>query len=252
VRNLKSNLLIFIPGFFFLILWEITVYQNTNLIFFFSSPTQIIKSAFTDILLTEYWYNLLFTTSSALSGLFLGTIVGTTLGIVLWLNPLAEKISRPYITALGAVPIFAIAPMLILWFGIGIFSKIMMAFLSVVLVSLFQASEGARQVANQHLIFAQTLGASNYRIVKHIILPGAANSVINGMKMNVNFAIMGTFIAEFISSEYGIGHFILKAGGTYDTPRVFVGILTLIALSLTIQSLIKFLTPKRHRLAKKL
>jgi NitT/TauT family transport system permease protein len=114
-----------------------------------------------------------------------------------------------------------------------------MASLSVVLVSLLQAYEGASSVAKIHLIFAKTLGAKDRRVIKYIISPGALRHVLAGLKMNIGFAIMGTFIAEFISSEYGVGHYIIKAGGTYDTARVFVGIFTMGAMSLAAQFFLK-------------
>ena len=113
-----------------------------------------------------------------------------------------------------------------------------MASLAVVLVSLVQAFEGASAVAKTHLIFAKTLGAKDTKVLKYIIVPGALRHVLTGLKMNIGFAIMGTFIAEFISSEYGVGHYIIKAGGTYDTARVFVGILTLCCMSLLAQWLV--------------
>jgi len=245
MNNLIKNIKSFIPGLIFLGLWEVFCIGNTRRQFFFSAPS-FIFSAFVEELQTSlYWFNIVYTGSAAILGLLIGTLVGTLVGIALWLKPSLERISNPYIVVLGAIPIFAIAPMLILWFGIGLWSKIIMASLSVVLVSLVQAYEGAKQVANTHLIFAKTLGANDLRTLRFIILPGALQHVLAGLKMNIGFALMGTFIAEFISSEYGVGHYILKAGGTYDTTRVFVGIFTLGVMSLVGQGVVGRLKKQR-------
>lgn len=235
----KSNLLVFVPGAIFIVFWEAYVFNNTSRQFFFSSPSKIIFTFIEDIQLGEFWLNIFYTSSASFLGLLLGTSVGTLLGIFLWLRPSLNNITNPYISLIGAIPIFAIAPMLIVWFGIGIWSKIIMASLSVVLVSLLQAYEGSKSVAKTHLIFAMTLGAKDIKVLKYIIAPGALRHVLAGLKMNIGFAIMGTFIAEFISSEYGVGHYIIKAGGTYDTARVFVGIFTMGVMSLIAQHVLK-------------
>lgn len=237
--RIKNNFMVLLPGVVLIFLWEFFVFNNASRQFFFSSPLRITFTLMEEIQLQSFWLNICYTSTASFFGLLLGTAVGSILGILLWLRPNLEKIASPYIALLGAIPIFAIAPMLIVWFGIGIWSKIIMASLSVVLVSLLQAYEGAGSVAKTHLIFARTLGAKDIKVLKYIIAPGALRHVLAGLKMNIGFAIMGTFIAEFISSEYGVGHYIIKAGGTYDTARVFVGIIALGVMSLIAQYALK-------------
>ncbi len=245
-----SNRVIFIrtlvPGIVFLLFWEALSFEDSYRLFFYSAPSKVFLTFLRDVQNIEFWVNIWYTCFAAVLGLFIGTILGSFCGVCFWIRPGLKRVFNPYLTFLGAIPIFAFAPMLIVWFGIGILSKIVMASLSVVLVSLVQAYEGASSVAKTHLIFARTLGVTNRNVLRFIILPGAFRHVLSGLKLNIGFSIMGTFIAEFISSEHGIGHYILKAGGTYDTPRVFVGILTLGLISLLGQGLIELLGPKNR------
>jgi NitT/TauT family transport system permease protein len=136
---------------------------------------------------------------------------------------------------IGASPIFALAPMTILWFGIGLLSKIVMAGFAVFFVSLVQAHEGATATAKNYLGFAQSLGAPTPRIIAKIIVPGAIDWVMTGYKMNVGSALVGAFIGEFVSSEAGLGHYILTASALYDVPRVLFGLtlISLLALAMT-------------------
>jgi NitT/TauT family transport system permease protein len=231
MHKTKHIILLLLPGLFFLIFWQIMTQGNTQRLFFFSAPTAIISVFFSDIQTTLLWRDIAYTGCAALGGLVFGTLFGSILGIGLWAGPRFARISKPYIALLSAIPVFAIAPMMILWFGIGLLSKIVMAGFAVFLVASSQAYEGAAATASQHLLFARSLGAKQLPIIRRIILPGSLSWIAAGIRLNIGFALIGTFIAEFISSEYGLGHYILKAGGLYDMPRVFVGIILLTTLS---------------------
>jgi NitT/TauT family transport system permease protein len=125
--------------------------------------------------------------------------------------------------------------MMIVWFGTGMLSKVVMAAFSVFFVTLSQVYEGARSVSNERLTLARSLAASSGRVARLIIVPGSLLWVLSALKMNVSLALVGAFIGEFVSSEAGLGHYILKAGSLYDMPRVLFGIalISLLALTLT-------------------
>jgi NitT/TauT family transport system permease protein len=142
------------------------------------------------------------------------------------------RIAKPYVVAIGAVPVFALAPVMIVWFGIGIFSKIMIAALSTVIVAIVQAYEGATSVDTRHLQLLQVMGATRYQTFRKVVVPSALIWVVNSMKLNVGFALLGAFIGEFISSEQGLGYLVLKAAGLYDMSKVFAGCLAIMAIAL--------------------
>lgn len=233
-----------LPGIAFLLIWQIAVQGDTRLQFLFASPLAVIDVAGIELTKGAIWRDIYVTGLEAALGLIVGVILGSTTGLLLWSNGRADTITRPYLTILGSIPIFALAPMIIIWFGIGLLSKVVMAAFAVFFVSLLQAHEGATLAAKQYAGFAQSLNAPRRRVVAKIIIPGAINWVIAGFKLSVGLALMGAFIGEFVNSEEGLGHYILKAGSTYDTPRVILGLMLLSALALILTGLARLL-PKR-------
>jgi NitT/TauT family transport system permease protein len=205
---------------------------NDRLQFLFASPVMIAHVAGEELGQAAIWHDIFVTLSEALLGLLAGTVLGTAAGLLLWGNGRIDFITRPYLAFIGSIPIFALAPILIMWFGIGLLSKVVMAGFAVFFVSLLQAYEGAHAIAERHLGFARSIAAPNGRIIRKIIIPGAVDWVIAGYKLNVGFALMGAFIGEFVSSEAGLGHYILKAGALYDMPRVMFGLLLISLLGL--------------------
>lgn len=232
IRKLGNFLIALLPAIVFLGFWEWYVSGDPKLQFLFASPSMIADVALAEWPQAAIWHNTFITFSEAALGLIGGTILGTALGLILWGNGRIDFITRPYLTFIGAIPIFAIAPITIMWFGIGLLSKAIMAGFAVFFVSLVQAYEGAHIVAKQHLGFARSIGAPNGRIIRKIIIPGTFNWVIAGYRMNVGFALMGAFVGEFISSEAGLGHYILKTSSLYDMPKVLFGLFMLSVLGL--------------------
>ena len=231
-RKLTHIFLTLLPAILFLTFWQWYVSGDQRLLFLFTSPEKIWAIALDELQHAEIWHHTYLTFSEAALGLLGGTILGTVAGLLLWGNGRIDFIMRPYIAFIGAIPIFALAPITIMWFGIGLLSKAIMAGFAVFFVSLLQSYEGAHAVARQHLGFARSIAAPNSRIIRKIIIPGTINWVIAGYRMNVGFALMGAFIGEFVSSEAGLGYYILKASALYDMPRVMFGILMLSGLGL--------------------
>lgn len=228
----KKAVLVLLPAVVFLAFWQWIAYDNTRLQFLFASPGLIGQVALEEWSHVEIWHHTFVTFSEAALGLLAGTVLGTICGLLLWGNGKIDFITKPYLVFLGSIPIFALAPITIMWFGIGLLSKIVMAGFAVFFVSLLQAYDGAHAIAAQHLGFAKSIAAPNARIIRKIIIPGAVDWVIAGYKLNVGFALLGAFIGEFVSSEAGLGHYILKASSLYDMPRVLFGLLMISLLGL--------------------
>lgn len=199
--------------------------------FIFSSPSRVTAALVNLLSSGELLRHTGITTFEAVAGFLLGTTVGILVGLGLWVLPALAGISRPYIVALGSVPVFALAPVMIVWFGIGIFSKVMMAAFSTVLVALIQAYQGAMSAEERHLRLLQVMGADRRQTFQKVVIPSALIWVVNSMKLNIGFALLGAFIGEFISSERGLGHLILKASGLYDMATVFAGCMALMAIA---------------------
>lgn len=229
------KLVAFAPGIVFLALWHFTVSGDTRLEFLFASPLLVAQVAMSELTGDTIWLDIATTTSEAILGLLVGSILGFVLGLALWTNEAVARIARPYIVILGSIPIFAIAPMLIIWFGADLLSKVVMSAFSVLFVALSQTYDGARFCTQEYSHYARTLRAPRLSVVGKIIVPGALRWVAAGFKISIGLALVGAFIGEFVSSQRGLGHYILTAGSLYDMPRVIFGVLllSLLALSLT-------------------
>ena len=246
MKSVKNFILAALPAIIFLAAWQWGVEGSQRLEFLFASPALVGQAALDELGHREIWHDIFVTLGEAVLGLFFGTLLGTAAGLLLWGNGKIDAITRPYIVFIASIPIFALAPMTILWFGIGLLSKAVMAGFVVFFVSLLQANEGAHAVARQYLDFARSIGAPNARIVRKIVIPGAIGWVIAGYKMNVGSALVGAFIAEFVSSEAGLGHYILKASSLYDVPRVLFGLLLLCLLGLILTAFAWMIQAKRR------
>jgi NitT/TauT family transport system permease protein len=222
--------------------------NNPEFNFLFGSPTAVISKLIENTVSGALPYNFLITGLEALVGFMIGIILGTSIGFLLWYSPLIAKISKPYIAFLGAIPVFAFAPMIIIWFGIGISMKIALAAFAVFLVALAQAYEGAKSIDEAEYKLLKIYGATRFQMFQKVIFPSSLSWVLASMKLNVGFAILGAFVGEFISSNEGLGHFMIKAGSLYDIPGVLAGGLYLVLLSLIFSLFVYLIERKRMKI----
>jgi NitT/TauT family transport system permease protein len=227
--------------------WEFTARRVPGFTFFFGSPSRIGGYLVARALDGTLARDVLVTFAEAVAGFSLGSVAGTAIGLSLWYSKLAMAIARPYVIALGAAPIFAFAPLLVIWFGTGMFSKIMTATFSTVFVALMQSYTGASQVSGDFLRLMRTFGATTSQTFRKVVAPSSIVWVISGFRLNIGFAILGAFIGEFVSSTIGLGHLILVASGLFDISLVFCGVICLCALALFLNLLVGQLEPRLTR-----
>ena len=167
----------------------------------------------------------------ALAGFLIGVTIGSCIGFSLLYFPKLAAISRLYVLALGAIPVFAFAPMMIVWFGVGLKMKIAMATFSTILVALSQAYDGGKNVNPELKRLFELNNSSNRQIFQKLVLPSSIDWVLASLRLNIGLALLGAFIGEFIASERGLGHIMLKAGGLYDIPYVLAAGVCIIGLA---------------------
>lgn len=235
----QTVLLYPLPLLILLAAWHFYTVGNASRQFIFAAPPKVWSTFIQLVGNGELLHHTSVTVSEALAGFVLGTTIGAMVGLSLWYSKTVAAISKPYIAALGSVPIFALAPMIIAWFGIGIVSKIMLAFISTLVVAIVQSYQGAISVEPKFLRLMQVLGASRFQTFKIVVLPSSMIWVINAMKLNIGLALLGAFIGEFISAEQGLGYMIVRASGLYDMATVLVGVFTLVAVALCLTALIE-------------
>jgi NitT/TauT family transport system permease protein len=219
------------PLVLFLLLWQLTVAQTTRGRFFYSSPYEVALQLWTDLYRGPLLHDTAITAAEAFCGFLLGSTLGSLIGLALWLSESLALTLRPYVAVLGSVPVFAIAPMTIIWFGTGFFAKLMMALLSTVFAALAQAYDGARTVQASQLFLMRSLRASRWQVYSTVVVPSSLAWVMSSYRINVGLGILGAFLGEVISSDAGLGHYVMRASALYDTSRVLAGITCLIIVA---------------------
>ena len=241
------TVLYLLPLALFIGFWHLMTASDAKRQFIFSTPLAVIKTASELIVSGELARQTGVTLFEALAGFALGSLFGTVVGLSLWHSKILARIAKPYITALGSIPIVALAPIIIVWFGIGLLSKIALAFISCAIVALVQSYQGAMSVETRFLRSFQVFGATRMQIFRMLVVPSSVIWVVNAMKLNIGLALLGAFIGEFISSEQGLGYMIVKASGLYDMSRVLVGVATLVVIALLLTYLVE--RAERHLLS---
>jgi NitT/TauT family transport system permease protein len=230
--------------------WQFATMNSALNAFLFGSPSAILG------FLVEMWKNgslvadTKVTALETLLGFVVGNVLGTLIGLALWYSRFVSRVVQPFIVALGSIPIIALAPICIIWFGTGLMSKVAMATLSVVVVALITAYKGAMTVDVDQINLMRTLGASKRHIFRMLIVPASLGDIFAGLKLTAGFALIGAIIGEFMSSSEGLGHAIFKAGSLYIIPKVFAALVVTIALALFLTYVVgkieKLLTPWRQ------
>ncbi|MBQ8654303.1 MAG: ABC transporter permease [Clostridia bacterium] len=214
-----------------ILLWELGARLGWLDEFFFSSPSAIFHTAVVKWRSGEMWRDILYTGSSTLLGFVLGTVIGSALGLAFWFSRRTALIAEPWLVVLNALPKLALAPVLVILFGIGFSSKVMLAFLMTVVVAAISAWSGVKAVDPALTTLMISLGARRRQIFSHLVTPSAMPWIISGLRVNIALAMAGSIVGEFIASDRGLGRMIVYAGTTFDLKLVWVGVVVLSIVS---------------------
>jgi NitT/TauT family transport system permease protein len=224
------------PAVILISLWQIIATANPAYDFTVGSPLGVARELRTLATSGNLVRDFGVTALEAVLGFATGTMLGTSVGLAMWTSRIFFMISRPYLVALGAVPVFAFGPVLIFWFGTGIWSKVVLGFLSTFIVALTQAYTGATEADPNLLRLTRAFGGTRTQMFFKIIVPSAALWVLSGIRLNIGMALLGAFVAEFISSRMGLGHMIIIAEGLYNVNQIWVGVIGIMALAILFHS----------------
>lgn len=226
---------VFFLGFAFII-WEVSVAENARMAFVFGQPSRII-SEFSSLLYSgELIEHIVATLSAALIGWLFGTILGTGCGLLLASSRKAFRFVEPYVLFLGSLPVFALGPLLVFWFGTGLMSKIVLVLIATYAISLIQAFNGALNVNTKLLDVMRVHDATSWQVTRYVRAPSAVLWVIAGLRINIGMALIGAVIGEFIASRHGLGHLIIEGEGLYNMNRIWVGVLCISLLAIALNT----------------
>jgi NitT/TauT family transport system permease protein len=210
----------------FLIVWELVgnVLQLINPMFM-SAPSLIAKAAI-DLFSTGEIYNDLYISGTELlGGYLLSAVVAIPFGIMVGWYKKMSYIFDPFINAMNATPRVALLPLVIIWLGIGILSKVGIIFLGAVFPILINSRDGVKTTPLNLLNAARSFGASEWMIFKAVVLPSTIPFILSGLRQGLGRAIVGVMVGELYAATAGIGFMITVAGATFQTDKVFVGVL---------------------------
>jgi len=214
-----------------ILLWELGSRLGWIDAFFFSSPSQIVQTAIVKWQSGQLWRDIVYTGSSTLLGFVLGTVTGSLLGLLFWFSRRTALVAEPWLIVLNALPKLALAPVLVIWFGIGFSSKVVLAFLMTVVVAAMSAYGGVQSVDPALETLMISLGAKRWQVFTQLVVPSAMPSIITGLRVNIALAMAGSIVGEFIASDRGLGRMIVYAGTTFDLKLVWVGVVVLSIVS---------------------
>ena len=214
----------------FFALWEMGVRVGWVSAFLVGSPVGIFGLAYKMILsgelLSDTWYTLF----EAILGFIIGTIFGSLLGLALWYSVFVARLVEPFIVAINSVPKIALAPIVVLWFGTGLVSKVALSVSLTAIVALIAAYQAAKDADVDLQSLLISMGADKHQVFYKAVVPSTLPSIIATFRINVGFGLVGAVVGEFISSQRGLGHMIYTASSLYDLNSVWVGLFTLMIM----------------------
>ncbi|MEP9380591.1 ABC transporter permease [Aquabacter sp. CN5-332] len=220
-------------------LWEIA--SRTLFNPFWSSRPSLIAVRLWDLAKSgDLWMHTGTTLQEAAAGLLLAALVGIPVGIALARAPHIAKMVDPLMMGLYGLPRVALAPLFILWFGIGLFSKIMMAFTMVVFIFILNVMEGIRTIDPDHLDLMKSMRAGRFYLVWRVLLPAVVPWILASFRIGVGLALIGAVVGELIGANRGLGWYVESCGGQLDTTGVFTGLIILMMLAMLANQLIGF------------
>jgi NitT/TauT family transport system permease protein len=180
------------------------------------------------------WPHLNATFTAALGGLALGIVVGLLLGVLAALVRFIAELLEPVMTLLNAIPRVILAPLFVIWLGIGLASKVALSFILVAVLIFFTVFTGIRQVDRKLVERVVTLGGGRWSLVRHVYLPSVASWLLGNLKIAVGFAFTGAVVGEFVAATHGLGYLLSFAQSTFNAALMFALILLILAVVLLI------------------
>jgi NitT/TauT family transport system permease protein len=212
--------------------WEIGARTGLVDAFFWSQPSAIWETAKIFFASGSAYTDIAFTFRSTLMGFFLGTLAGSLLGLSFWWSKNYAAIAQPYIICFESLPKLALAPLIILVFGMGLASKVAIAMALTLVVSTLTTYSGVKAVDRDSERLFYSLGANRWQVFTKLVVPSCLPWVISVLRVNIGLALTGSIVGEFIASQYGLGRTILYAGQTYEIALVWVAVMVLSLLSI--------------------
>jgi NitT/TauT family transport system permease protein len=214
---------------------------------FFAVPSQVAGTLWQMFATGSVWAPLGVSASAFGIGLALAIAAGLPLGILLGRSSTLDAMFDPFITAFNAAPRLVFLPLLLLWFGIGLWSKVVIVFLGALFPLLINTYEGVRNADKLLINVVRSFGASQWDVARLVVVPNSLPFIAVGLRLAIGRAILGVVVAEFFGSQDGLGVIMVRAASEFKVDVVFAGLIIFAVLSLVMTSLVKLLEDRMSR-----
>ena len=222
-------------------LWEAAASNGWVDAFFWSQPSAIFRTMIIFFTAGDAWTDIGFTFRSTVLGFLIGTVAGSLFGLSFWWSRNYAAIVQPYLICFESIPKLALAPLVILVFGLGLASKVVIATALTLVVSTLTTSAGVKALDQDQERLFYSLGASRLQVFRKLVIPACLPWVISVLRVNIGLALTGAIVGEFIASQHGLGRAILYAGQTYDIALVWVAVLVLSTLAVVMYATVSWI-----------
>jgi NitT/TauT family transport system permease protein len=234
----NPGFLVLLPGLITLIGWEILAWRWPIVAKLVSRPSDVTQGIVHVVWTGEIWQHLEATLTEMAVGYLIGALSGVSLGFLFGRVKLLGEIFNPYISLFNGIPKVALAPVFVIWFGIGLMSKIAIIMTMVFFVVFINTFAGLRSINEEYVSITRIMGASRWQVVREVFLPATLPFILVGLRAGIPFSVIGAVVGEFIAATKGLGYFINYHQGTFDTNGIFVGVAILAGLVVVLDGLL--------------
>ena len=231
-QKILGQFLVIVTPFLFILIWHLIAAGTTPLIL--PGPKDVFMRLFSYFVSGRVWPHLFMTTQEILAGFVLGSILGLGFGTLISESVIARKVIMPYIIVTQALPKFALAPMLVIWFGFGMAPKVIIAALIAFFPLVENTYMGLTTTPGSQLELFRALRASRITTLLKLRVPHAIPAIFSGLRVALMLSLVGAVVAEYVGANQGLGALIIVSQGTLDTELMFVAFVVLTVLGLSL------------------
>jgi NitT/TauT family transport system permease protein len=233
-----------------LVVWEalphlVTLSAGTKL--FFTTPSRVLATLWEMFATGSIWSPLGVSAGAFALGLAIAIVVALPLGVLLGRSATLSALLDPFITAFNATPRLVFLPLVMLWFGLGLWSKVVIVFIGALFPLLINTYEGVRNADKLLINVVRSFGADEWAIARLVIVPNSLPYIVVGLRLAIGRAVLGVVVAEFFGSAEGLGVVMVRAASSYHVDTVFAGLIIFAALSLVMTAMVKLVEDRLQR-----
>ena len=229
--------------FLFIIIWQLLADFSLINTFISSSPKMVLETL-NSLSKAELLRHIFVTVYETLISFSLGTLIGFMIASILWWNNTIKKIVDPYLTILNSLPKVALGPIIIIWFGAGIKSIIIMSLLISVIITIINVTTSFEETDSNKIKLMKSFNANKYQIFSKLVLPSSMNNIISSLKINISMSLIGVIMGEFLVSKEGLGYLIMYGSQVFNLNLVVTGIILLCLISAIMYYIVLYIEKK--------